>query len=163
MLHTLPQSKVYTRNYGPSKLHKSQFREFQDSQRESLGTKWHLGAGPWPGTKKLWGGRWWLSPSSKRDESCESVFARGSFMHQKCFNYALTNLFNLCRSVWIINLVVTRPSPHPRAPTHPSTLEMLWTKECTPTPYPFVVFTFGFTIESIKEVRGVSLLKLNNQ
>jgi hypothetical protein len=28
--------------------------------------------------------------------------------------------------------------------------------EHTPTPYPFVIFTFGFTIESIKEFGGTS-------
>jgi hypothetical protein len=45
------------------------------------------------------------SPSSGRNEFCESVFNLGSSvfahdlpMHQKCFNYALTNLlFSLCR------------------------------------------------------------------
>jgi hypothetical protein len=31
---------------------------------------------------------------------CESKFARGLSMHQKCFSYALTNLlFGLCMSV----------------------------------------------------------------
>jgi hypothetical protein len=32
----------------------------------------------------------------------------------------------------------------------PLSLEVLRTKKRTPTPSPFVVFTFGFTIESIK-------------
>jgi len=33
-------------------------------------------------------------------------------MHQKCFNYALTNLlFGLCRSVWVIEVLVNLPSP----------------------------------------------------
>jgi len=40
------------------------------------------------------------SPSSGRVESCESMFAHDSSMHQKCSNYALTNLlFGLCKSV----------------------------------------------------------------
>jgi hypothetical protein len=34
---------------------------------------------------------------------------------------------------------------------------VLQTKEPTPTPYPFVIFTFGFTIESIKEFGGASI------
>jgi hypothetical protein len=35
-----------------------------------------------------------------RGESCESVYVRGSFVHQKCSNYALTSLlFGLCRFV----------------------------------------------------------------
>ncbi len=47
-------------------------------------------------------------------ESCESVFVRSSFMHQKCFDYALTNLFGLCRSMWIDELLVVRLSPIPQ-------------------------------------------------
>jgi hypothetical protein len=34
---------------------------------------------------------------------------------------------------------------------------MLRAKECAPTLSPFDVFTFGFTIESIKELEGASL------
>jgi hypothetical protein len=33
---------------------------------------------------------------------------------------------------------------------------MLQAKECAPTPNPSVVFTFGFTIEFIKEFGGVT-------
>jgi hypothetical protein len=33
---------------------------------------------------------------------------------------------------------------------------MLRTKERTPTPFPFVVFTFGLIVESIKEFGGAS-------
>ncbi len=63
----------------------------------------------------LWGGRWWLPPSSGRDESCEFVFAYDSSVHQKCFNYALTNLlFGLCKFMWIIKLFVIFPSPIPK-------------------------------------------------
>jgi hypothetical protein len=36
-------------------------------------------------------------PSPGHGEFCEIVFAHGSFVHQKCSNYALTNLlFGLC-------------------------------------------------------------------
>jgi hypothetical protein len=39
-------------------------------------------------------------PSLGRDDSYESVYASGLFVHQKCSNYALTNLlFGLCRSM----------------------------------------------------------------
>jgi hypothetical protein len=42
-----------------------------------------------------------VNPSSLGlDESCESVYAHGLSMHQKCSKYALTNLlFSLCRSI----------------------------------------------------------------
>ncbi len=63
-------------------------------------------------------------------------------MHQKCFNYTLTNfLFGLCRSMRIINPLVIRPNPHFGAPTCLSTLKVLGAKERTPTPYPSIVFT----------------------
>ncbi len=63
------------------------------------------------------GGRWWFPPSPGPGESCESMFACGSSVHQKCSNYALTNLlFGFCRSVWVIELLVPLPSPYPRAP-----------------------------------------------
>jgi len=70
------------------------------------------------------------------------VFACDWSVHQKCSNYALTNLlFSLCKSTWIIDLLVTHSSPHLGALAHPSTPGMLWTKERAPTLYPFVVFT----------------------
>jgi len=65
-------------------------------QLGSLSTKWHLGVGLWLGTKNI--------KSLGHGVSCESVFARGSSVHQKCSNYALTNLlFCLCKSVWVID------------------------------------------------------------
>jgi hypothetical protein len=65
------------------------------------------------GTKYTIRGKVVISPSSGHGESCESVFAFSSFVHQKCSNYALTNLlFDLCRSMWIIDLLVTLPSPY---------------------------------------------------
>ncbi len=64
--------------------------------------------------------------SPKCGESCESVFACGLSMHQKCSNSALTNLlFGLCRSAWIIEPLINLLSPHPEAPTRPSTPEVL--------------------------------------
>jgi hypothetical protein len=60
----------------------------------------------------LYGGRWWLPPSLGRGESCEFEFARGSFVHQKCSSYALTNLlFGLYKSMWMIEVLVNFPNP----------------------------------------------------
>jgi hypothetical protein len=55
----------------------------------------------------------------------------------------------------VIDLLVDLSNPHPETPTCPFTLEVLRAKEHTPTP-PSIVFTFGLTIESIKELGGVS-------
>jgi hypothetical protein len=46
MLMTSPQSELCTKRYEFSKLRKSLFQEFWDSQLGSLETKWHLGVGP---------------------------------------------------------------------------------------------------------------------
>jgi hypothetical protein len=112
---------------------------------------------PWLGTKYIMRGKvvasprfglWWILWVCV----C-SWFVRAP----KCSNYALINLlFVLCRSVWVIDLLVNLPSPHPEAPTHPSTPEVLRIRERAPTSSPFVVFTFGFAIESIKELGGAS-------
>jgi hypothetical protein len=90
------------------------------------------------------------SPNPDYDESCEFVYVRGSFVHQKCFNYAQTNLlFNLCRSLWIFDPLVTCPGPHPGVLAHPFTFEVMWIREHTPTHS--VVFIFRLTFESFKE------------
>ncbi len=93
-----------------------------------------------------------------RDKSCESMFARGLSVNQKCSNYTLTNLLlGLCRSMWVINLLVNFPCPHPGAPACPSTPEVLQARECAPTLFPSVIVTFWLTIGSIKELGGVSM------
>jgi hypothetical protein len=75
-------------------------------------TKWHLGVSPVARHREYYKGEGGgFPPSLGRGESCESMFAHGSFVHQKCSNYALTNLFGLCRSMWIIDFLVTLPSP----------------------------------------------------
>ncbi len=84
------------------------------------------------------------------------MFADGSSLHKKCSSYALTNLlFGLCRSVWVIGMLVNRPSLNPGAPAHRSTPEMLQAKERAPT-LSFIV-TFKLIVESIKELGGASI------
>jgi hypothetical protein len=91
---------------------------------------------PWPGTKNTIRGKMVASKS-------------------KCSNYALTNsLFDLCKSVWIIDLLVIHLSLHLGAPTCPSIPEVLRVKKCAPTPYPFVVFTLDSHL-SISKSLGV--------
>jgi len=104
---------------------------------------------PWLCTKNTIRGRWWLPPSLSHGEFYESMFACGSSVHQKCSNYTLTNfLFGVCKSMWIIDLLVTFPNPHIEASARPSTRKVLRTKECASIPYPFIVF---------KEFGGASL------
>jgi hypothetical protein len=53
-------------------------------------------------------------------------------------------------------LFINLPSPHPRALARPFTPEVLQAKECATILSPTIVFTFGFAIESIKELGGAS-------
>jgi hypothetical protein len=86
--------------------------------------------------------------------------AHAPSVHQKCSNYALTNLlFGLCSFMWIIDPLVVHCNSHLEALTHPFTFEMLRTKERAPIPCPFVIFTFGLVIESIQEFKGVLDIK----
>jgi hypothetical protein len=106
----------------------------------------------WLGTKNTIRG--WLPPSSNSGESCEFVFAFSSSVHQKCFNYALTNLlFGFYTSIWIIDSLVIPSSPHPEAPTRPFTPEVLRTKERTPTLYPSVAFTLNTKLNLSRSLR----------
>jgi len=57
----------------------------------------------------------------------------------------------------MIELLFNLLNPHPKAPTHASTLKCLLIKEHTPTLPPFIVFTFGLTVESTKKLEGASL------
>jgi len=89
------------------------------------------------------------------------MFARGSFVHQNCSNYALTNLLcGLCRFMWIIDLLVIRPSPHRGAPAPARlfTSEVLRVKECTPTLHPSIVFTLDLQL-SLSRSLGVHHIK----
>jgi len=55
---------------------------------------------PWLGIENTIRGKVVASPGLGHGESCESIFAYDSFVHQRCSDYALTNLlFGLCRSM----------------------------------------------------------------
>jgi hypothetical protein len=117
-------------------------------------TKWHLGAGPMAKHRKYYKGEgggfapkfkpWWV------------LWVRVCpwLIHApKCSNYALTNLlFGLCKSTWVSKLLVNLHNPIPKLQYALSTPKVLWIKECALIPSPSVVFTFGLTIESIKEL-----------
>jgi hypothetical protein len=117
-------------------------------------TKWYLGARSVARHKKYY--KWEGGGFSQvwAIMSFKSMFAHGSSVHQKCFNYVLINvLFGLCKSMWIIYPLVTRPSPHPEALTHPSTPEVLRTKERTPILYPsIVVFTLDLQLSLLRSL-----------
>jgi hypothetical protein len=81
----------------------------------SPGTKWHLGVGPMAKHKVYYKGEgggfpksdlWWVL----------WVCIYSSFVYAlKCSNYELTNLlFGLCKSVWVIELLINLPNPIPK-------------------------------------------------
>jgi hypothetical protein len=127
--------------------------------RGSPMTKWHLDVGPMARHKVYYKrGKVVASPKS-RSWWVLLVCVCLWFVHaSRCSNYALINLlFDWCRSMWVIELLVNLPSPIPElryAPLPPKCYE------CTPTPFPSSVFTFGLAIESIKELEGVSCIYL---
>jgi hypothetical protein len=71
-------------------------------------------------------------------------------LFQLCTNHFM---LVLCRSVWISTACqfFLVPSWSSNIPLYPS--KMLWAKELAPTPYSSIVFQFGFTFESLRELR----------
>jgi hypothetical protein len=67
-------------------------------------------------------GKVMVSPQNlSHGEFCESLYTRGSFVHQKCSNYVPTKfLFGLCKFIWVIDILVTNLSPHLGVVAHPS-------------------------------------------
>jgi hypothetical protein len=121
--------------------------------------KWHLGDGTVAKHRVYYKGEGGgESPNLGYGESFEFVFGRGLSVHQKCSNYALTNLFGLYMSMWVIELFFILPSLHLEALTRLSTPKVLRVKERAPTPCPSVVFTFKLAVESTKEFGGASPL-----
>jgi hypothetical protein len=111
---------------------------------------------PWPGTKYTIRRRWWLPPSLGCDESCEFVFACDSSVHQRCSNYALTNLlFSLYRSVWMTRLSIFLIPPQSSSmPFYPQSVT---NQGMRPNSFSFhYLFFFGLKTKSIKELRGAS-------
>jgi len=61
-------------------------------------------------------------------------FIRASKVLQLCIN----QLVDLCRFMWIIDLLITHPSSHFGALMRPFTRKMLQTKDCMPIPFSIV-------------------------
>jgi hypothetical protein len=96
-----------------------------------------------------------LSPS--HGESYESLFARGSSIHQKLLKFCTNQLV-----VWFVKVHVNNwtachlSKSHPGAPTCPFTPKVLRTKEHAPIPSPSALITFGLAVEFLKELEGAS-------
>jgi len=153
LIWTSSQSEVWKKSYGPPKSRKNpNFGNFETSKLGVLRQNviWVLFL--WPCIDKTIRGKVVASPKSM---SWWVFWVKCSSLHQKYSNYALINLlFGLCRSIWIIDLLVTLPSPHLRTPTRPSTSKVQQTKERAPTPYPFVVFTFDSHLNLLGSLRA---------
>jgi len=109
-LLTSSQSEVCTRSYGPPKSWKSQFREFRDSNLRVPGQNdiWVLVLclatkntirGKVVASPKF--GSWWVL----------WIRVCSWLVHApKVLQLCTTNLFGLCKSVWVIKSFVIRPS-----------------------------------------------------
>jgi hypothetical protein len=80
-------------------------------------------------------------------------FVHAQKMHQLRTNQLVVWFVHVCG---IIDPLVIHPSPHLKTLARPSSPLVLRARECTPTFYPFVVFTFGLIVESIKGFGSVS-------
>ncbi len=119
------QSEVCTQSYGPPKLHEFQLWELQDLRVPRQNDIWVLVM--WPSTKYNIRGK--VVASSKFGSWWVLWIRVCPWLNRapKCSNYELTNsLFGLCRSMWVIELIINLLSPHPGASTHPFTHEVLW-------------------------------------
>jgi len=86
---------------------------------------------PWAGTKNTIRGKVVASPKSGFWWILWVCVCSWLVCALKCSNYALINsLFGLCRSMWVIDLLVNLPSPHPKALARLSTFEVLQATEC---------------------------------
>ncbi len=137
---------------------------FENFRTPNLGVPWQHDIWvltPWLGIENTIREKVVTSPKSSCGEFCESAFIRGSFVHQKCSNYALTKLlFDLCKSMWIIDSLVICPSPHPRASTLPFTPKWYEPRNVLNS-LSFHYFHLRFTFEFIKELGSVSHCQAN--
>jgi hypothetical protein len=111
LFQTSSPLEVYTQSYGTPKSWESQLWEFWDSHLGVPGQNdiWVLV--PWPGTKYTIRGKVVASPKFGSWWVLWIYVCPWFVRALKCSNYALTNLrFGLCRSVWIIELLVILPS-----------------------------------------------------
>jgi hypothetical protein len=93
LLQASSRSEVCRGSYAPSKSRESQLLEFRDSR-----DKKPFGCGPCGELQNiLYGGRWWLPPSSGRGESCESIVACGYLRTKGVPKSDLTN--------WVVGLM----------------------------------------------------------
>ncbi len=99
---------------GPQSHGSLNFKEFGDSHLGVLGQNdiWVLV--PWLDTKYTIRGKVVASPKSELWWVSWVRVCLWFVRALKCFNYALTNLlFGLCRSMWVIDLLVNLLSPIP--------------------------------------------------
>jgi hypothetical protein len=136
------------------------YTNFENFGRPNLGLMgkndiWMLAR--WLSTENIISGKVVASLNLGCGESYESMFGHGEFVHQKCSNNALTNLlFGLSRSMWIVNLFITHPNPHPKALAQLFTPKMLRAEEHASNFLSFRCFHRRLTFESIKELESVS-------
>jgi len=97
----------------------------------------------WPSIKNTIRGKVVASPKSKPWWILRICLCMWFVHAPKVLQLRTNQLFDFCRFVWVIELLVTLPNPHPKAPACPFTPKVLQAKERAPTPYAFVVFTLG--------------------
>jgi len=109
---------------------------------------------PWPRTENTIRGKVVASPESRPWWVLWVHVCPWLVRAPKVYDSTLNNLlFGLCEKLNYLSLILVT-SQSSNTPLYP---KVLLTKECAPTISPFVVFTFGLEVESIKELGVVSL------
>jgi hypothetical protein len=117
LIWTSSHSEVCTQSYGPPKLQKSQFPNLGVLGQNDI---WVLAS--WPNTENTIRGKvvasrksgpWWILWICV----CSWLVCAPRVLQLCTTNF----LFGLCKSIWIIDLLVTWPSPHPGDLACPST------------------------------------------
>jgi hypothetical protein len=94
LLETLLRSKVCTKIMGIQSRGSLNFGNFETHNLRVLRQNDIWVQAMWLSIENIIRGKVVISLSPKHGEFCGSMFARGTFLHQKCSNYTLTNLFS---------------------------------------------------------------------
>jgi hypothetical protein len=118
--------------------------------RGNPGTKWHLGDGLMAKHKVYYKGEGGGFPQVRATVSPMSPCTK---MLQLRTNQLVVWFMQAHVSNWI---TCQSSYSHLGALARPSTPKVLWARERAPTFFPFVIFSFGLAVESIKELGGAS-------
>jgi hypothetical protein len=120
------------------------------------GTKWHLGVGPVAKHKVYYKGKGGGFPQVRAMVSLVSLWLLVVRLCTKVLQLRINQLVVwFVQSMWVTELFVNLPTPIPKL-QHALLPPKCYEPNSTPQLILLPLFTFGFVVESIKELGGVS-------